>query len=209
MDTLSQLAPNLVPDLEHHFITSAPQNYDGFGTQTVVVLPYKFKGKREPMRIVYIPDQALDNHWQSSRYESGLYNCLPLDVIDDWIPLWEKIEQPESIWSHLPTIDIIQFFSPFLKPGMSIKVDESVLIAYLEQYGIKADRTNEEGWRASKGDCHLWHTFRGFYVALLSEGRYLNHKYFGDASLSTTEEFQLALRFLNAIAIEQASKQSQ
>ena len=97
MDTLSQLAPNLVPDLEHHFITSAPECYDGFGTTTVTFLPYKLKGKRDPLRIVFIPDLALENDWQSHRYWSGMADCIPLAVLDKAIPTWEKIEQQPEL----------------------------------------------------------------------------------------------------------------
>lgn len=51
--------------------TTAPEDYDGFCTETVQQVGETKRGK--PIRLVRIDGNALD--WQSNRYFSGLHGC--------------------------------------------------------------------------------------------------------------------------------------
>lgn len=52
-------------------ITSAPVAYDGFGTETLKLLPWQSQRGRSQYRLVVIQDEVAE--WQISRYHSGMY----------------------------------------------------------------------------------------------------------------------------------------
>jgi hypothetical protein len=66
----------------HIRFTTAPDVYDGFGTETLEVLPFKNQHGRTPYRKVEIPDQSLE--WQTERYASGMYPRLDEKAFDEW-----------------------------------------------------------------------------------------------------------------------------
>ena len=69
------------------YLTDAPVDYDGFGTTTVQLLPYKPVRKQGRIRKVAI--QPISYDWQCNRYRSGLHLCVPEAEMDQWVDLWE------------------------------------------------------------------------------------------------------------------------
>lgn len=67
----------------HIRYTAASDRYDGFGTETLAVLPLRFRGSDAPYRKVQITDEALN--WQTQRYSSGVYPSLDQATFDDWV----------------------------------------------------------------------------------------------------------------------------
>jgi hypothetical protein len=65
--------------------TTAPDAYDGFGTVTLEILPYRNSSGRTPYRKVEIPVEAQRNSWQVDRYHSGLYPALDEETFQDWM----------------------------------------------------------------------------------------------------------------------------
>ncbi len=63
-------------------VTNAPEPYDGFGTDTIEVLPLVPAQGRPPYRRVAIRSDALD--WQTLRYQSGLYPVLDEQTFAEW-----------------------------------------------------------------------------------------------------------------------------
>jgi hypothetical protein len=62
-------------------ITSAPEEYDGFGTRTMELLPER--GRVARYRRVAILERHLD--WQRLRYASGLFACVGEDEFAGWV----------------------------------------------------------------------------------------------------------------------------
>jgi hypothetical protein len=62
-------------------ITSAPDSYDGFGTETIEVL-----GRLGTRGRTYRRVRVAQEHeeWQRARYLSGLYVCLRADEFEQW-----------------------------------------------------------------------------------------------------------------------------
>jgi hypothetical protein len=54
-------------------LTTAPDDYDGFGTRTVRIAGWLQRTDREPeeVRLVETPEEHVD--WQRGRYSSGIY----------------------------------------------------------------------------------------------------------------------------------------
>lgn len=63
-------------------ITSAPESYDGFGTETVEQLGRLGSRGRTYRRVSVIEEHE---EWQRARYLSGLYVCLPEDEFAQWV----------------------------------------------------------------------------------------------------------------------------
>ena len=63
-------------------VTDAPEPYDGFGTDTIEVLPLVPAQGSPPYRRVAIRSDALD--WQTLRYQSGLYPVLDEQTFAEW-----------------------------------------------------------------------------------------------------------------------------
>jgi hypothetical protein len=63
-------------------VTNAPEPYDGFGTDTIEVLPLVPARGRPPYRRVAIRSDSLD--WQTMRYQSGLYPVLDEQIFAEW-----------------------------------------------------------------------------------------------------------------------------
>jgi len=66
-------------------VTTAPETYDGFGTQTVAWLPYRSRLKGESYRLVSVRSDAIN--WQTARYGGGKYPAMPRDEFDTWVDL--------------------------------------------------------------------------------------------------------------------------
>ena len=62
-------------------ITSAPESYDGFGTETIEAMG-KLGTRGRTYRRVRIEDEHDD--WQRARYLSGLYVCLTEPEWAEW-----------------------------------------------------------------------------------------------------------------------------
>lgn len=75
----------------HLWETTAPENYDGFGTFTVHSYHTGPTGK--PIRVVAIQDRHVE--WQTSRYHSGLGAARPVSA-----------EDPDCFFGHLRASDI-------------------------------------------------------------------------------------------------------
>jgi hypothetical protein len=86
------------------YITDAPVDYDGFGTTTVQLLPYKPARKRGRIRKVAIPPKAIANDWQYNRYRSGNHLCIPESEMDRWVGLWEENPLGEFLMFH-PSVE--------------------------------------------------------------------------------------------------------
>ena len=63
-------------------VTNAPDPYDGFGTDTIEVLPLVPAQGRPQYRRVANRSDALD--WQTLRYQSGLYPVLDELTFAEW-----------------------------------------------------------------------------------------------------------------------------
>ena len=61
----------------HCYETTAPKNYDGFGTLTIYSAP---EGEGI-VRYVLIPAASLP--WQTARYSSGLHTPTPVDFVSE------------------------------------------------------------------------------------------------------------------------------
>jgi hypothetical protein len=72
----------LAPTPTVELVTSAPEQYDGFGTTTVERLPYRTRGGGD-LRRVRVQAQHLT--WQSQRYASGLHLRVPLAEWPEWV----------------------------------------------------------------------------------------------------------------------------
>ena len=67
-------------------VTSAPEAYDGFGTETVEWLPYVSRpGQSNRYRVVRVLPEHRD--WQVGRYASGLYPRIDRAAFDEWVAL--------------------------------------------------------------------------------------------------------------------------
>ena len=62
-------------------VTSAPESYDGFGTETVEMLP-KMGTRGRTYRRVSVDEEH--EEWQRARYLSGLYVCLSEPEFAEW-----------------------------------------------------------------------------------------------------------------------------
>jgi hypothetical protein len=79
--------------------TTAPKDYDGFGTITVYEYDAGPEYKRDSFRIVLIRDEHLN--WQTARYASGLHT--PSEPEESFVDerhvtdiLWKRLAQRES-----------------------------------------------------------------------------------------------------------------
>lgn len=63
-------------------VTPANDRYDGFGTETVMVLDQKTRSGNH-WRLVEILDEHFN--WQTMRYSSGMYPCIPVETYDEWV----------------------------------------------------------------------------------------------------------------------------
>lgn len=66
------------------FYTTAPEAYDGFGTQTITEKAF-ISSKNQPVRLVETEENHTD--WQQMRYSSGLHLCCPETDIEELINL--------------------------------------------------------------------------------------------------------------------------
>lgn len=76
--------PDPAPEGFTDLITDAHESYDGFGTKTVELAPFKLVGlERGQLRRVRVPNQTLQ--WQIQRYASGLHLRVPMAEFQQWI----------------------------------------------------------------------------------------------------------------------------